>query len=464
MNVLALEASTTSVKAIYYTNGTIKAQKLKEYVQNPQMGIFADVDDVFDALCLACSEMEIGEIDMISVGAAWHSLVVCNENMEAVAPEYSWQYTKAAPMVAKLREDSELTKKYYKETGCVPHSMFPAYKLKYLSEQGMDVKDKLFSDIGSYMRYKLTGVNFVSQCTASASAFLNINTLSYSKDILSMCGIKESQLGELSEYTRTDPLCDVAAKKMGIKAGIPVLLAFSDGGLNQIASCGTEYGKMSLSIGTSAAMRLNSKEPIVPDTPSTWCYYSPVSWMVGAATSGACNCVDWAKNSFFESSCSYKELDNAQVDAKNLPIFLPFLFSERCPGWNDMAQGGFFGVKPQHKPIDFYHAVLEGVLYNIRQCYDIITDMQGHPDKILLSGGITKSPVWMGMLCDILARDVHVDPVGQASLVGGIKMAHIISGNEYPQPEVVQIISPKSPQDYQPKYERYLEYYQMDKK
>ncbi len=75
-------------------------------------------------------------------------------------------------------------------------------------------------------------------------------------------------------------------------------------------------------------------------------------------------------------------------------LFHPFVFGERCPGWSEDRRGGFVGIHAFHDEFDLYHAVLEGVLFNMRQCYEILEDLGGKPERILLSGGIMNSSEW----------------------------------------------------------------------
>jgi gluconokinase len=66
---------------------------------------------------------------------------------------------------------------------------------------------------------------------------------------------------------------------------------------------------------------------------------------------------------------------------------------------------------------------MEGVLFNVRQCYDELCRIGGVPQKIKLSGGIANSKVWTQMCCDIFGREMELSPQQQASLMGGAYLA-----------------------------------------
>ena len=65
----------------------------------------------------------------------------------------------------------------------------------------------------------------------------------------------------------------------------------------------------------------------------------------------------------FDRNVSYAQIESQTPDEENLPVFLPFLYGERCPGWQGQREAVFCGVKPAHSDIDLYFSVMEGVLF-----------------------------------------------------------------------------------------------------
>ena len=166
------------------------------------------------------------------------------------------------------------------------------------------------------------------------------------------------------------------------------------------------------------------------------------------------------------SKLSYAKLEQDVSDIETSPIFLPFLFGERCPGWNDQRRGGFLQVQPQHKLSDLYLAVQEGVLFNLYHCYRILSEVNGCPGHIRFSGGILHSERWTQMCADIFQRELEVNQNEHGSMLGGAVLAMELLGViedvcAY-KPEISQIIRPNPEKAalYQKKFERYLTCYQ----
>lgn len=467
MQVLALEASTTSAKAMVYDREKgVQALTVLPYDKRIGDSAVQDTELVYESLMDAGRQVAEGkDIAAVALGGIWHGIVVCDKSMRPVTPTYTWAYMDAAKYAAKLRQDEAFTKRAYHRTGCMVHATYPAYKLAYLKEEGLDPAGKLIAGQGSYNFYRMTGERLATRCMKSGSGFLNTHTLDYDEEMLKLSGIKKEQLGTLCSHTDTRPLLPDAAKKLGIQPGIPVVPAMADGALNQVGSGALHSGFMTFSVGTSAAMRLAVDKPVIPENPSTWCYYTAGKHLCGAATAGATNCVDWFMQSVLGGRMGYKEIESQIVDREDAPIFMPFLFGERCPGWRDGRRGGFFDLTGNTGIGDQYYAVLEGVLFNLCQCYLELEKITGAPEKIFVSGGICNSELWLSMLSDLFQKEITLLANEQASMLGGAVLALAAAGGigdiedfSLKTERTIRPVKENAPL-FQQRFDRYLEIY-----
>lgn len=176
-------------------------------------------------------------------------------------------------------------------------------------EMGFDLSGYMAAGQNVYNTYRMTGKKLVTECVASGTGLMNIYNKKYEPELLRELGISESSLPEIIPYDRIYPLAKEPASVLGLKEGTPVIPSNSDGGLNQIGVGALKKGVMTFSVGTSGAIRLTTEAPIIPEEPSTWCYLSPKSWLSGAATSGACNCIDWFKETFAKAENVFQSGD-----------------------------------------------------------------------------------------------------------------------------------------------------------
>ncbi|WP_258933019.1 FGGY-family carbohydrate kinase [Nesterenkonia pannonica] len=233
----------------------------------------------------------------------------------------------------------------------------------------------------------MTGWRATSVSQASGTGLLNAETCEWDQEILRRLGLEDVKLPELVGAEVTAPLNAEAAALLGLEPGAAVLIPGPDGGMNQVGNAATSPGEMTFSMGTSGALRLAAEAPAFSPRMSTWSYRSPVGWLSGAAASGCTNCVDWAKDRLFEPGTTYADIEpQLSEQPRDLPLFMPFLFGERCPGWQDQRRGGFLELHPSHTRADLYQAVLHGVTLSLYHCYRELTDLNGTPDRIILSG------------------------------------------------------------------------------
>ena len=266
-----------------------------------------------------------------------------------------------------------------------------------------------------------------------------------------------------SAYKDAAPLTEEAANILGVKAGIPVIPVSADGALNQVGVGALEEGIMTFSVGTSAAIRVSVSKPVIPKEASTWCYLSPVKWLSGAATSGSCNCIDWFKNYFYKQD--YKEIEKHGRPDLDTPVFLPFLFGERSPGWRSEKRGAFLQMEPFHNKVHIYQAIQEGILFHVYQNYKLLCELNGKPKRILLSGGILNSKFWTQMCVDIFETAMEIPTMQQSSLMGAIILAMdylgvIPSVTQFPfkKGKILQP-DPSKAKLYREKYQKYLYWY-----
>lgn len=474
MNVIGLEVSTSAAKGILFSpeEGVIDTVSVKYREGADTLTI--EPQEVLVAAQEALTRVVKSTdrpISAIGLGGAWHSLLLLDEKRLPLGPIYTWADVSASSTVERLKKDRQFILNCYQRTGNMVHAMYPVWKYYHLqtTEPETVSKTRYISSQLEYVFEHLTGEIGVSKCLASASGFFNIHQLDWDQELLRFVNLDRSQFAELKEPPYAAGLRAAVAQETGLPAGIPVTVGYADGAMNQVGIGGDREGIMSFSVGTSAAIRMVSAQPIIPATPSTWCYYLyHGKRLVGASTQGACSCVDWFLNNLPPNVRSYDLLEEAAAGIKieEAPFFLPFLFGERCPGWQDKRLGNFMDLKPGHGLGDLYFAILEGVLFNVYHCYQILTEIGGVPEKIMISGGIMNSRLWLQMAADIFERDLLTTGVTNDSTVGaavlGVQAAGGLRTGERFTPKTSKGTPPPSKNSslYQERFQRYLELYQ----
>lgn len=481
MHVLSLELSTTSAKCILYGKAEgVLASVSRQYSKDVSDGLTHDangvLEEAFEVLRWGAREAHARGIKPQAIGLSgtWHSLLMLDVKDAPLGRAVTWADLAGAGAAAKARADGK-AEGYYNRTGCVLHGMYPCWKLATMKAGGSAAHAAASKAVTEteWIFWALTGEWAVSACVASGGGLLNAHKLDWDEVALTEAGITRSQLSPLTDIFHLGRLSESAALKSGLPTGLPVSVGGADGALNHLAVGGLDPGVMSMSVGTSGAMRRVTPSPKLAYRPSTWCYNATADrWLAGAAINNATNCVDWLVTQMGGTAGSTEDYARlaaqaSAIDRKEAPYFMPFLFGERCPGWREDRTGGFIGLKARHGHGDMYYAVLEGIIFNMYQCYLLLKGLAGEPERTVVSGGITNSPLWMQMAADVFGIALETTGAQNDSTVG----AALVAIEALEKTGRIEAPAAADPRTYRPddassgllavRFGRYLEYYGM---
>lgn len=468
MIILALEASTTSAKTMLFDTETQEVSvRTRRFVIGGEDASIRDAESIFTQLVQLGAETAAGRrIDRVALSGTWHGMTLREQDLSPITGVQEWPYTGAQDLCAELRADEDFTRWFYERTGCMVNAIYPAFKLMLLRRTGMDVSGRLMMDQNSYSFARLTGQRWTSRAQASGTGLLSTAHDDWDAEVISRLGLDGVALPELVDADAAAGLTAEAASLLGVPAGTPVQIPGPDGALNQVGSDATGTGEMTFSMGTSGALRLAGAEPALSPRMSTWAYRSTTGWLSGAAASGCTNCVDWAKDQLFGGGMTFDALEpKLSAVERDMPLFMPFLFGERCPGWQDQRRGGFLELHPRHSRMDMYQSVLHGVVYSLYHCYRELVVLNGEPRRIILSGGVLSSPFWTQLTADVFGREMELSALQHSSIVGAVKTALRAAGLSPRQPALTEtdrdVVTPDPRRTayHAGEFERYLDAY-----
>ena len=173
--------------------------------------------------------------------------------------------------------------------------------------------------------------------------------------------------------------------------------------------------------GGSEGITVCSKKSLPPEEKRIFSvpFFLPGLWKISGITNTSGKAIDWIKAMF--SIKSYQDLvkyaKKSPYGSRGL-IFLPYLSGERSPHWNPHAKGVFFGLTLSHVKEDMIRSVMEGVIYSIRDIYEIILSHGISVKHFRTTGGLSKSDFFNQLKADILGIPVEVPYISDGELVG----------------------------------------------
>src|SRR4051812_29959668 len=437
--VLGLDLGTTSAKAVAFdSDGRVCGQAETGYPllepehghaeQDPDRVVDAALDVLRDAA--AAARDRGAEIAGIGISTAMHALYGVGEDTRPVTPLITWADTRAADEAERLRrEHPEL----HDRTGTPLHPMSPLPKLMWLREHEPDAfgAAMLWGGLKELVVEELTSAWVVDHSCASGTGLLDLERLDWDAEALELAGVRWNQLGTPVPATEVYELEATVGERVGLDAGLPVVIGGGDGPLANVGVGAVRPGVAACSIGTSGALRLMVERPAVDPKRRVFCYaLVPERWVVGGAINNGGVVLQWVAEALAPDLGTGHEAAKALVDlAAGAPagsdglLMLPYLLSERAPHWSPLPRGAYVGLTRHHRREHLVRAALEGVGHQLALVLESMRDAGNEVREIRATGGFARSALWRQILADALGMPVGFPAGHEGSAFGAALLA-----------------------------------------
>ena len=296
----------------------------------------------------------------MSIGGALHSLMALDGAGRPLSGVLTWVDNRAVFQGESVKK-SRLAEALYNQTGCPAHGMYPLYKIIWFRENRPEVfrKTARFVSAKEYIFQKLTGEYGVDCCLAAGSGLFNIQDFTWNNLSLDLAGIQRSQLSELTGPQRVFRLVNgQLAREMGIAPETPLVIGSADAVNSSLGAGAIHPDQATCMIGTSGALRIISRRPILDPESRSWCYAVDRNlWLVGGAINNGGVVLSWLRETLRkafpgpleESAYSFQHLNSLaqKAGAGAGEIDLSAVFRRRTkPKLEPERQGSFFRTHP----------------------------------------------------------------------------------------------------------------------
>jgi gluconokinase len=432
--IIGIDIGTGSTKAVALdSKGTIIGNSQTFYpTQSLHPGFSEQDPEVIWQAFADCITKLIGDVKYaplsISLSSAMHSLVVIDKNNKPISPLITWADTRSGDIAQRIRKLPE-AEKLYQTTGTPIHSMTPLCKIIWLKENAPEIFTAAFKfiSIKEFIWYRLFKIYQIDHSIASATGLFNIESLKWNEFSLQLCGINASQLSEIvpTNFLRKNADSSVLSL-LNISAETFFCIGASDGCTANVGSYAIEKGTAALTIGTSGAVRIASPKPIFDFASMSFNYLlDEKTFICGGPVNNGGNVVDWLfeailnnpKPSETDFEHLFKMIETVPAASEGL-IFLPYIFGERAPVWDEKSTGIFFGIKSSHTNAFFLRATIEGICYSMKQVMEIVESSTNKIVQLNVGGGFIHSKTWMQILADITGKKLGVIESEDSSAIG----------------------------------------------
>jgi L-ribulokinase len=254
-------------------------------------------------------------------------------------------------------------------------------------------------------------------------------------------------------------LCPEWAKKLGLKAGIPIAIGEFDVHYGAIG-CGVAEGVLVKVIGTSTCdCGVVSAEKTVPDIPGICGIVKgailPGFYGIEAGQSAVGDIFKW----WVEIVCEGDAERHAQFTkdaAKQMPgqsglLALDWNNGNRTILVDQQLTGLLLGQTLYTTPAEIYRALIEATAFGARAILERIRGYGVPVDRIVCAGGIAeKNPLLMQIYADITGCTMQVSGSSQACALGSAISAAVIAGAHRDFPSAQKAMASVARKSYRP--------------
>ncbi|MEL6921785.1 MAG: xylulokinase [Pseudomonadota bacterium] len=401
-------------------------------------------DDVLQRLS---QSYDLASVKAIGLSGQMHGATLLDASGKALRPCILWNDTRSAEQAALMDDDPQWREK----SGNIVFPGFTAPKLAWVRENEPDVFTKTAKVLlpKDFLRLWLTG-EYVSDMSDSAgTSWLDTGKRDWDDALLAATGLQRTHMPDLVEgSTPSGSLRAKLANRFGMSANVIVAGGGGDNAASAVGVGVAKPGSAFVSLGTSGVL-FASCAAYTPDAETavhTFCHALPDTWHQMGVILSATDSLEWYARL---TGATAAEITAPLTDlrAPGRAMFLPYLGGERTPHNDANIRGALTGIEHVADRTVVAQAVMEGVVFAFRDCFDALAKTGTEITELLAVGGGSRSDYWLKAIATSLnvpvERPVAGDfggAFGAARL--GMLAVHGVSDDLLSQPKVDAVFEP----------------------
>jgi xylulokinase len=427
--LVGIDIGTSSAKglAVDPSTGRVLATVECEYpVSSPHIG-WSEQDP--DAWLRAARDVLAGlrvaapEILGIGFSGQMHGLVCLDASGAVIRPAILWNDQRSAPQCEAM-ESGAAKERLLRLTGNRALPGFTAPKVLWMRENEPDAYARIHRIClpKDYVRDQLIGGHRSDVADASGTLLLNVAERHWSTELLEDLEIPVAWLPELAE----------SPDAVGRLDGVVVAAGAGDQAAAAVGAGITGPGPLSVVLGTSGVVLAATNEYLADreGRVHAFCHAAPERWMVMGVMLSAAGSLAWyhdTLNPGMDFDTLLGEAESVAPGCEGL-TFLPYLSGERTPHADPDARAAFCGLSVTHGRGAITRSVLEGVAFALRDCLDTVTGAGATPTRGRVSGGGSRSRLWLQIVASALELPLEIMATDQGSAFGAALLGGVAGG------------------------------------
>ena len=330
----------------------------------------------------------------------------------------------------------------YQLTGHVPSPIFMAARLLWLKNnkpnEFKEVRAAL--SISDWVGFMLSGESASEPAQAAESMLFDIKTRKWAGEFIKSLGLSEKILPSLKNAgTKLGKLTKIAAENLGLVPGITVAVGGPDTQLGLLGSGVTSTGQIGVVAGTTTPVQMAIDRLVLDPGMRIWTglHVIPGLYVLESNAGQMGSSLDWIARLIHGDSRNAvgmfaAEAINSIPGAHGMVSTIGaavFNASGLEPPVDNLTYSSVITRLGDEGRADVARAVLEGMAFAVRANIEQIMKVFGDaPSDLWLCGGITRSPAWTEIVCNVTNKLVHVSATPEASALGAAICAGVGAG------------------------------------
>jgi len=411
--------------------------------QNPQDWL----DATENVMASLANKVNLKKVNAIGLSGQMHGATLLDKNDNVLRPCILWNDTRSAEEASYL--DSKTI--FRNLTGNIVFPGFTAPKLAWVRKHEPNIFEKISKVLlpKDYLRLWLCGEYVAEMSDAAGTSWLDVKRRDWSDALLAETDLDRSQMPTLIEGCEiSGVLKKTHASKWGLPHGVIIAGGGGDNAASAIGVGVVKAGDAFVSLGTSGVLFAASDE-YQPDAASavhTFCHALPNTWHQMGVILAATDAMNWF-GQVLNSSAQEMTNDLGVLKAPSKTLFLPYLGGERTPHNDAQIRASFINLDHNADRQAMIRAVIEGVAFAFRDCFDALSSTGTKINQLVAVGGGAKSEYWVQAIATALGLPISIPVAGDyGGAFGAARLGMIAYGiNRYDvaiSPKIKHIIEP----------------------
>ncbi|MGV6811707.1 MAG: xylulokinase [Brevirhabdus sp.] len=359
----------------------------------------AAIDDI-------AAQIDMARIAGIGLSGQMHGAVLLDGAGDVLRPCILWNDSRAAEEAAEMDADPQ----WRAISANIVFPGFTAPKLEWVRRNEPEIfsRTSLVLLPKDFLRLWLTGKAVSEPSDASGTNWLDPTTRDWSDTLLAASGLTRNHMPRLVDGTaRSGTLRGELARRWGLGENVPVA---GGGGDNEAAGVGVGVvrpGDAFVTLGTSGAIFVvtDKHRPDPATAVHAFCHALPDTWhQMGCILSGG-DALEWFSRLAGQGAA---ELSGGlgRLRAPGRAMFLPYLGGERTPHNDTKVRAAMIGLEHTTDAQAGTRAVIEGVTFALRDCFDVLRATGTEVERLVAVGGGSRSDYWLHAIATAMDRPV----------------------------------------------------------